>query len=67
MNLRQFIGKRIKIIDIDGKEWTGKATCLDLAINYDDMKYDELLLKPDNRLTGEVAFPENEIKSIEVI
>lgn len=67
MNLRQFIGKRIKIIDIDGKEWLGKATCLDLAINYDDVDFDEMSVAVDGYKTGEIVFPENEIKSIEVI
>ncbi|WP_238385931.1 hypothetical protein [Streptococcus sp. S784/96/1] len=48
-------------------KYTGKATCLDLAINYDDMEYDELSLKPDNAISGEIVFPENEIKYIEII
>lgn len=67
MELRKFIGKNVKIIDIDNKTWLGKATSLDLAINSDEMDYDELSLKPDDVIAGEIVFPENEIKSIEVI
>lgn len=67
MDLRKYIGHRVKIVSISGKVWTGKATCLDLAINYDDMEYDELSLKPDNAISGEIVFPENEIKYIEII
>lgn len=45
MELREYIGKRVKITDIDNKEWIGKATGLDLAINDDAMEYDELFFK----------------------
>ncbi|QBX08191.1 hypothetical protein JavanS228_0012 [Streptococcus satellite phage Javan228] len=39
---------------------------MDLAVNSDEMEYDELILDTDNK-KGTVVFPENEIKSIEVI
>lgn len=58
-----FIGVNI---DIDDKEWKGKVMSVDLAVNYDDIEYDELDLKIDGR-DGVVAFPENEIISIEII
>ncbi|QKI02100.1 hypothetical protein JGX27_03545 [Streptococcus gallolyticus subsp. gallolyticus TX20005] len=66
MNLRQFIGKNVKIVSISDSVWTGKASALDLAVNSDEMEYDELILDTDNK-KGTVVFPENEIKSIEVI
>lgn len=67
MDLRKYVGKQVKIIDVDNKTWIGKATALDLAINYDDIDYDELSLKVEGYETTEFAFPENEIKSIEII
>lgn len=67
MDLRKYIGHRVKIVSISGKVLTGKATGLDLAINDDEMEYDELFLQKDNAISGEIVFPENEIKSIELI
>lgn len=46
--------------------WIGKATSVNLAINYDDIDYDELDLEI-NGLSSIIAFPENEIKSIEIM
>lgn len=46
--------------------WIGKATSVDLAINYDDIDYDELDLEI-NSLSSIIVFPENEIKSIEIM
>nr|DAH19249.1 MAG TPA: Gemin6 6 [Caudoviricetes sp.] len=66
MNLREYIGKNVKIVSISKSVWTGKASALDLAVNSDEMEYDELILETDNK-KGTVVFPENEIKSIEVI
>lgn len=66
MNLKQYVNKTVKIIDIDDKVWIGKATSVDLAINYDDIDYDELALEIDG-LSSIIAFPENEIKSIEIM
>ena len=66
MNLKEYVNKKVKIIDIDDKEWKGKVMSVDLAVNYDDIEYDELDLKIDGR-DGVVAFPENEIISIEII
>lgn len=66
MDLKQYVNKTVKIIDIDDKVWIGKATSVDLAINYDDIDYDELDLEIDG-LSSIIAFPENEIKSIEII
>lgn len=66
INLRQFIGKNVKIVSISDSVCTGKASALDLAVNSDEMEYDELILDTDNK-KGTVVFPENEIKSIEVI
>lgn len=48
------------------KEWIGKAVSVDLAINYDDVAYDSLDLKIAGR-AGIVAFPEDEIKSIQIL
>ena len=66
MNSKKYINKKVKITDIDDKEWIGEATSIDLAINYDDVEYDELDLEI-NGLSSIIAFPENEIKSIEII
>ena len=66
MVLKEYVNKKVRIIDIDDNEWKGKITSVDLAINYDDIDYDELDLKIDGR-DGVVAFPKNEIKSIEII
>ena len=66
MDLKKYINKKVKIIDVNDKEWIGVATSIDLAINYDDIEYDELDLEI-NGLSSIIAFPENEIKSIEII
>ena len=66
MDLRKYIGKLVKIIDNDQKEWIGKAVSVDLAINYNDVAYDSLDLNIAGR-DGIVAFPEDEIKSIQIL
>ncbi|CAI3287041.1 hypothetical protein CIRMBP1197_00807 [Enterococcus cecorum] len=66
IDFRKYIGKLVKIIDNDQKEWIGKAVSVDLAINYDDAAYDSLDLKIDGR-DRIVAFPEDEIKSIQIL
>ncbi|WP_300121072.1 hypothetical protein [uncultured Enterococcus sp.] len=66
MELRKYLGKLVKIIDNDQKEWIGQAVSVDLAINYDDVAYDSLDLKIAGR-DGIVAFPEDEIKSIQIL
>ena len=66
MDLRKYLGKLVKIIDNDQKEWIGKAVSVDLAINYDDVAYDSLDLKIAGQ-AGIVAFPEDEIKSIQIL
>ena len=66
MDLRKYIGKLVKIIDNDQKEWIGKAVSVDLAINYDNVAYDSLDLKIAGR-DGIVAFPEDEIKFIQIL
>lgn len=66
MDLRRYIGKLVKIIDNDQKGWIGKAVSVDLAINYDDVACDSLDLKIAGR-DGIVAFPEDEIKFIQIL
>jgi len=48
------------------KKRIGKAVSVDLAINYDDAAYDSLDLKIAGR-DGIVAFPEDEIKFIQIL
>ena len=68
MKLGKYLGEQVRLIDNDGKVWEGKAVSLDLAINYDDIEYDELDLEVEGYTdTILYAFPENEIKSIEII
>lgn len=67
MELRKYVGKTVRLIDLDNEEWVGKAKSLDLAINYDDVEFDELALKVEGLETTYITFPENEIKSIEII
>ena len=64
MNLEKYWGKTVRIVDINVEVWEGKVTGIDYAFNYDDIEYDELELKIGNRI---IAFPENHIKSIELI
>ncbi|QLL78042.1 hypothetical protein GTO87_05125 [Ligilactobacillus saerimneri] len=68
MKLEKYLGEQVRLIDNDGKVWEGKVVSLDLAINYDDIEYDELDLEVEGYTdTILYAFPENEIKSIEII
>ncbi|HJF29161.1 MAG TPA: hypothetical protein K8V41_00140 [Ligilactobacillus saerimneri] len=64
MNLDKYWGKTVRIVDIDGEVWEGRVTGIDYAFNYDDIEYDELELRINGTL---FVFPENHIKSIELI
>lgn len=65
MDLVDYVGKRIKIIDIDGKEFIGKAIGFSQALD-NEPEIDEIDIKneKDNKLYG---IFENEIKSIEIL
>lgn len=64
MSLFDFLEKKVKIIDINNKEWHGYVLTYTPKIDTEDELYDEIGVRSDedNLLYG---FRENEIKSIE--
>ncbi len=66
MDLYKFFQKRVKIIDVDNKEWEGYVLTYTPKIDTDDELYDEIGLRSDkdNLLYN---FADNEIKHIEEI
>lgn len=66
MSLFDFLEKKVKIIDINNKEWHGYVLTYTPKIDTEDELYDEIGLRSeeDNLL---YAFRENEIKSIEEV
>ncbi|CCI85341.1 hypothetical protein FC52_GL000310 [Lactobacillus pasteurii DSM 23907 = CRBIP 24.76] len=67
MELEKYVGRDVKIIDCDNKIWIGRVKNIDFAFDHDDYEYDEIGLKAEGYSTTEFVFPENEIKSIEII
>ena len=66
MNLLQYNNKRVRVIDIDGKEYVGMAY-YEGAINFDE-KEDSLTIKlDDDKKYTYFGLYESEIKSVEVI
>lgn len=65
MNLEEYVGKRIRIIDIDEKEFIGKAIGFTQALD-NEPEIDEIDIRNEsnNRLYGILK---TEIKSIEVL
>lgn len=58
----EYLGKKVKLIDCDGKTWCGVVEMFTPAID-NESEQDEIALKLDARL---IAFTENEIKNIAV-
>lgn len=66
MNLSQYLGKRVKLIDVDGEITTGKCVCVTPALdNNPEIASIDLQTRPDAGFT--IGFNEDEINSIEVI
>ncbi|MNW40113.1 hypothetical protein D3C74_172190 [compost metagenome] len=66
MNLSQYLGKRLKLVDVDDDVTIGKCVCVTPALDNDpEIASIDLQTRPDARFT--IGFNEDEIKSIEVI
>ncbi|NWL90005.1 MULTISPECIES: hypothetical protein [unclassified Paenibacillus] len=66
MNLSQYLGKRVKLIDTDGEITIGKCVCVTPALDNDpEIASIDLQTRLDAGFT--IGFNEDEIKSIEVI
>ena len=63
-SLRDYFNKRVRIIDIDNKEFKGYVETYTPAIDSEEEVEEISILDSSNYLIG---FNENEIKSIEVI
>lgn len=66
MNLEEYHKKRVKIIDVDDKQWIGYV---DLYCQKEDNEENEdsIIVKVDGISEGLTEFMESEIKSISVI
>ncbi|EGT3685962.1 TPA: hypothetical protein ACMU21_002958 [Clostridioides difficile] len=62
-NLINYMSEKVKIIDIDNKEWIGYVKTYTPAIDSDN-EINEIGLKQEDCL---ISFQEDEIKSIEII
>lgn len=65
MNLWEYSGKRVRVIDIDDKEWIGKCEGYTSDVdNENGIASITIMTEPYN---GTICLYENEIKSIEEI
>lgn len=64
MNLFDYFCKRVRLIDIDDKEWEGYVSIFTPKQDTDDELYDEIAI---DTVKGCICFNETEIKSIEII
>ena len=66
MNLSQYLGKRIRLTDIDGDVTEGKCVCVTPAQD-NDPEIASLDLQTESKSAFTIGFDEPEIKSIEII
>ncbi|AND04174.1 MULTISPECIES: hypothetical protein [Streptococcus] len=65
MNLRQYLGKDIKVTFVDGQVLEGHCNTFTGKLDTKDELYDEITIKTDKN--PYIGFNESEIKSIEII
>ncbi|MGQ7395541.1 hypothetical protein ACS6X0_04490 [Streptococcus suis] len=65
MNLKQYLGKNIRVTFIDGQILEGQCNTFTGKLDTEDELYDELTIKTASY--PYVGFNESEIKSIEII
>lgn len=65
MNLRQYLGKEIKVTFVDGQVLEGHCNTFTGKLDTEDELYDEITIKTDKN--PYIGFNESEIKSIEII
>ena len=65
MNLRQYLGKDIKVTFVDGQVLEGHCNTFTGKLDTEDELYDEITIKTDKN--PYIGFNESEIRSIEII
>lgn len=65
MNLRQYLGKDLKVTFVDGQVLEGHCNTFTGKLDTEDELYDEITIKTDKN--PYIGFNESEIKSIEII
>lgn len=65
MNLKQYLGKQIRVTFIDGQILEGHCNTFTGQLNTEDELYDEITIATDKH--PYIRFNESEIKSIEII
>ena len=65
MNLKQYLGKNIRVTYVDGHVWEGYCHTFTVKLDTEDELYDEITIETDKY--PYVGFNESEIKYIEVI
>ena len=65
MNLKQYLGKNIRVTYVDGHVWEGYCHTFTGKLDTEDELYDEITIETDKY--PYVGFNESEIKCIEVI
>ena len=65
MNLKQYLGKNIRVTYVDGHVWEGYYHTFTGKLDTEDELYDEITIETDKH--PYVGFNESEIKCIEVI
>lgn len=65
MNLRQYLGKDIKVTFVDGQVFEGHCNTFTGKLDTEDELYDEITIKTDKN--PYIGFNESEIKSIEIV
>ena len=65
MNLKQYLGKNIRVTYVDGHVWEGYCHTFTGKLDTEDELYDEITIKTDKH--PYVGFNESVIKDIEVI
>lgn len=65
MDLEQYLGKKIRVIFIDGQVLEGVCNTFTNKFDTEDELYDEITIKTDSH--PYVSFNESEVESIEVL
>ncbi len=62
MNLRQYFGKIVRVIDVDNVEYTGKVNAFTYAKDNGDIGEDSIAI-----FSAGIELTESDIKSIEIL
>lgn len=67
IRLLDFLGKRVRIVDVNDKIWIGKATIYNTEDDFGDGEEESIDVRVDTVHNALIEFEKTDIKTIEII